>query len=123
MGLFDTLKQMLGRAESEAKRQAARQAGRQAVGAARKAVEGLGDDFLDAAENELEEGRQARSGREPLPGLGPSATEDVLARTKAMEQQLEESARARGGAPSKVPELSPEERARAELERLKRKKG
>lgn len=112
MGWWDDL---VKKTTSKATQQSGKLAAKQALRAAQAAVEGLADDFLSAAEGELEEAQAARQGRtNPVAHLtegadAPEPDEEEVAQPEEAPPEVDREAEA----------LAREERARRELEALK----
>ena len=125
MGLWDDLNQAMKKARTDAQKKAAETAARSAWNVVKKKVADLGDDFLDAAEKELEEQSGSSERLSPLPSAKAADH-----RAKVLEERLRDSelsARealrvrrmAKEAEDRRSERETREERARAELERLK----
>ena len=139
MGIWDDLLGRLRQTSEAAKKEATRRATQAAVDQVKKRVSDAADDFLGAAEKELEEAEAARKGRTTYaPSPESSTADDIIQRAQQAEDTWKQ--RQRPAHPTPEPEAAPtpppapklthaeqkaarRSRAEAELEALKRRLG
>ena len=135
MGIWDDLLGRLRQTSEAAKKEATRRATQAAVDQVKKRVSDAADDFLGAAEKELEEAEAARKGRTTYtPSAESSTADDIIQRAQQAEDTWKQRQRPAepeaAPAPAPAPKLTHAEqkaarrsRAEAELEALKRRLG